>query len=129
MLPDGITALYSRPKIIEILRLVAADPESQTEAFPKTEFPPEEIGFLVEHARMMARVLYKYGFIHKEKMEIVVKIDEAFERFEKSEWTIASMYQSANWQSSRNLALMALQTFSVEPTKPNLYWYSISDVQ
>jgi hypothetical protein len=111
------------PKIIEVLRLAAAEPEIQNKMFPERDFPPEEIGFLVEHAKMMANILYKNRYIEKEQLDSIIKLDQKFEHFEKNEWTISSMYNSTNWQDSRLLALQTLQKFSVDKAMPNLYWY------
>ena len=97
------------PKIIEVLRLTAAEPEIQNKVFPKTEFPPEEIAFLVEHAKLMANTLYENGYIEKKQLDSITKLDQRFEHFEKNEWTIDSMYNSTNWHASRTLALQNLK--------------------
>lgn len=111
------------PKIIEVLRLAAANPEIQNEVFPESEFPPEEIAFLVEHAKMMANILYENGYIDKAPFDSINKLDQRFECFEKGEWTIDSMFISTNWQDARTIALKALKELSVDMSIPNLYWY------
>lgn len=110
------------PKIIETIRLAAAPPEDQIAAFSVSEFPPEEVPFLVEHATLMSKNLNNKGFLSLEKLISVTHIDEKFNNFSKNDWTIEAMKNAESWKSVRRIALMALKTFNVSYATPNLYW-------
>lgn len=120
---SGVYFQLAYPKIIETLRLAASEPLIQEKSFLKTESPPEEVSFLVEHAKMMSTVLYKNGYISKSQLDSIIKLDEQFECFEKEDWTVSAMHKSKNWQITRKLGMQCLYEFSADKAIPNLYWY------
>ena len=111
------------PKIIETIRLSASPADIQIRALPKDEYPPEEIPYLIENASLMAEQLYKNKFISENEFMSIKKIDQTFESFDKSEYTLEKLNESANWDYIRDLSTKSLQFFSVGYAFPNIYWY------
>ena len=116
------------PKIIETIRLSASEPEIQIDAFPKEEFPPEEIGYLVEHALIMATELEKFGFISKSQLDSLAVINHHYDALDKSNWSIEGLMKSKDWEKIRILSAQSLNSFDVAYAEPNLYWCNITDI-
>jgi len=110
------------PKIIETLKLVAASSEIQLSLFPRNVDITGEIADLAEDAVRYSKILTENKYLTQEQFNKIKKLDDIFENFNKEDWTILSLQNSTNWKMTREFAMNILQLFSVEYTKPNLYW-------
>ena len=116
------------PQIIELLRLLAAPFDVQISAFPKNEFPPDEIADEIDCKCSIAKSFLIKGAITSSQYESINFINEKLESFCKEDWTLEAMEQSSNWAHVRELAMESLGKFEVEYAKPNLYWYPLIEL-
>lgn len=122
--PDSIDFfLMYYPRIIEVIRLAASQPDVQNEAFPKQEYPPEEVGFEVEYALQLTESLVNNAFLSKDYLDCMSKLDKSFTDINADEWTVDAMYNSPDWKRTREIAEICLEKLSIEYARPNLYWY------
>jgi len=115
------------PQIIELLRLLASPFEVQVSVFPDNEFPPDEIADEIDYKCFVSETLFKNNFISTAQYNNIKTISEKTKSFCKEEWSIEAMGKSSDWVYIRALASDALKEFGVEYTKPNLYWYPITE--
>ena len=117
--------MFWYPQVIEFIRLLASPFEIQISAFPKNEFPPDEIADEIDYKCHITESFFKEGFVTLNEYENVKLINEKFKSFTKEDWTIEAMNKSSKWKKIREMALKALETFRVDYAKPNIYWYPL----
>ena len=110
------------PKIIETIRLAAAPYADQIDVMSKHNIYTEDIESLVEHACMMSKIINKNGFITNEQYNSIKELHKKFDDFLDSEWETDSMEYSDNWNELRILGKKALDEFSVQYARANIYW-------
>ena len=110
------------PKIIETIRLAAAPYADQIDVMSKHNIYTEDVELFVEHACMMSKIINQNGFITNEQYNSIKELHKKFDDFLDSEWETDSMEYSDNWNELRILGKKALDEFSVQYARANLYW-------
>ena len=115
------------PRVIEVIRLAASQPDIQIAVFPKQEYPPEEVGFEAEYALQLTEGLVNNDYVPKDYLDCMRKLDESFSAIDANDWTVDAMYNSPDWGRTREIAKLCLKRLSIEYARPNLYWYYNND--
>ena len=115
-------------RIIETLRLLAADCETQIQAFPEFTFVPDEIvdTFTMTHA--FVPQLIDAGVVNDAQTRALDDLDRFFGRVSgptgDTFWTIDALRTDNRWEQLRTKAAEALKLFGRSKHAPDLYWIS-----
>ena len=122
--PQNTATYYmlAYPKIIETIRLAAAPYADQIDVMSKHNIYTEDVELFVEHACMMSKIINQNGFITNEQYNSIKELHKKFDDFLDSEWETDSMEYSDNWNELRILGKKALDEFSVQYARANIYW-------
>ena len=114
-----------RHRLVECLRLVAADASEQCSAFPKGVFAPDEGALLFEEAHSLASDRGEELGLDAEVVRIVAQIDTQFAARSGSRetvWSVGAMKSDPFWEQQRELARVALKLADEPERRPALDW-------
>jgi len=107
--------------LIESLRLLAADYETQIEVLPKFVNVPDELALIFTDTLLFVK---QNAILIGEKMVIIENIDKLLEEINENKdlWTLESLKNSSKWQDVRSVASKALKLLGEENKNPELFW-------
>lgn len=108
-------------QIIEAIKLVAAPPIDQLDAFPDFVCKPDEIALTFDE---VFSLIDDTTSISTEIYSKMKNINELFNTFRKEDWTEDAVKNSKNWQLVRQMAKDLLSMINIPYSKPNLFWIS-----
>ena len=109
-------------KLIEVLKLVAAEVNIQVSAFPGFVHVPDEIASEVSDAIEYAPEVREDK--DTEILTVLIQIDKILDKYAGQEgfWTVQSMQENFAWQQIRLIARGELQRLEVSEDIPDLFW-------
>jgi hypothetical protein len=112
--------------LIETLKLLAADYETQVKQFPPFVLIPEEIASTYYDCFLLAKQIVKTGLIDEHQLEQLTQIDRMLEEMtedkEHSYWTLDALKTEPKWENIRSAANVLLVSLGQPYRPPNLYW-------
>lgn len=107
--------------LIETLRLLAANYETQIEVLPKFVNVPDELALIFTDTLLIVK---QNAILVGEKMVIIENIDKLLEEINENKdlWTLESLKNSSKWQEVRNLASKAIEILEEENKNPEIFW-------
>ncbi len=112
--------------LIETIKLLAADYETQVKQFPSFVLIPDEIASTYYDCFLLAPQIAEAGLIDEYQLERLTQIDRTLEEMtedkEHSYWTLDALRTEPKWESIRSAANDLLALFGQPYQPPNLYW-------
>ena len=113
-------------QLIESLKLVAADAETQIGLLPEWVHIPDEIALTFGESYILFDQVIDAGLVDEKQAELIHHLDRKFEEMSgpvhHEFWTLDAMRTHPKWEEFRELAAAALQKLGQELTTPNLGW-------
>jgi hypothetical protein len=111
-------------RMIEVLKLLAADYQIQISSFPNYVQIPDEIALSFEDVYIFSNNLKDSGMINEEqkaKLDYLnIQLDEMSEN--KSLWGLESLKEAQEWQEIRKLAVELIMLLGKTLERPDLSW-------
>ncbi len=116
-------------RIVESLRLLAADFEIQVSVLPSFVHIPDEVAMTFgDDAFLLADQVLRAGRITQEQYDKLKEIDEALSQMSGQEhgelWTLDALRSRPEWQKIRLTALAALDLLRYPMKKATLDWFT-----
>jgi hypothetical protein len=112
--------------LIETIKLLAADYETQVKQFPPFVLIPDEIALTYYDCFLLAQQIAEGGLIDEHQLERLTQIDRLLEEMtedrEHNYWTLDALRTESKWESIRSAANDLLALFGQTYQPPNLYW-------
>jgi DNA mismatch repair ATPase MutL len=111
--------------LIEVLRLVSMDSETQINLFPEDVSVTDEIALLFSDTFLLIKQNKDKISVDNSQYKLIEKIDNLFNEMSNSNkdfWLIDALKKNPQWQSLRELGNTALKHFGEKKESPNLFW-------
>jgi hypothetical protein len=110
--------------LIESVRLLAADHETQIKQLPDFVHVPDEIALTYHDCFLLAPQIKEAGLITAEQFAKLAKLDKMLEDMseDKRLWTLDALSAEEQWQQIRIVARDVLESFDATMQPPNLFW-------
>ena len=111
-------------RLIEGLRLLAADYEIQAAVLPNSVHKPDEVAMTFGELFLLGEHILRAGLIdddtYKRLRELNALLDRMSDR--KELWTMDGLRKRLEWTEVRHMARDLLRRLGMPVTRPNLYW-------
>lgn len=111
-------------QVIETLRLLAADCDTQTKVLPNYVHVPDEIALTFEDTYLLTNSLLQDKLITEDVKSELDTLNELFDQMNcrKELWTLDQLKFGEEWQQIRSVASRALKCMNRDIEIPNLFW-------
>jgi hypothetical protein len=109
-------------QLIEALRLLAADYETQVNSLPAYVHVPDEVALIFDDSWLLVEQNLETSHLNPKQIAQLQEIDHLLEQMggRRDIWTLHSLKTSAQWEAVRISARMVLQSMDQEIVPPNL---------
>jgi hypothetical protein len=117
---------YRLERLVEALRLLAADFDRQVELFPAFVHIPDELALTLHDCFLLIRDGLGESLLGSQAFAEIQTIDERLGRMSGGEtphfWSLRALQESPEWQEIRNQATRVLQNLGREPQIERIRW-------
>lgn len=112
---------------VEVLCLLALDPEEQIGCFPSFVVVADEIALTFGDSYQLVEQSVRKGEFGESKK--IAEIESIFNEMSgvHENWTLEALRKGIRWQRVRTIARDILQEIGTKPRKPSLSWISYSE--
>lgn len=116
-----------REMMVEAIKIIASDFETQVKAFPDYVSIPDEVVSTFDEALRVFDQVIDANLVNEIQSKAVYEIDKYLEKMNEkkdydNQWTLASMQSSPDWQHLRLLGNDLLALLGVSDKTPKLGW-------
>ncbi len=113
-------------RLVQSIRLLAADYEIQIRSFPGFVHIPDELALTYNDCFLLANQMAKAGLLNERQLARLKELDEVLEGMSEKEseelWTLDALKKNAEWQDIRFMASELLVLLGWKKQRPNLSW-------
>ena len=113
-------------RLVQSVRLLAADYETQLRSFPSFVHIPDELALTYNDCFLLVDQIAKAGLLNEHQLARLKELDGALERMSEKEseelWTLDALRKHPEWQDIRFMASELLVLLGWKKQRPNLSW-------
>lgn len=111
-------------RLIQSLQLLAADSNTQIDAFPDYVHIPDELALTYHDCFLLTDQIAEVGLLNRAQVAKQREIDDVLSRMSDTEelWTLGALRDSYDWMHVRRMATDALALLGRRKQQPQIDW-------